>query len=79
MKTVPAGKFKQHCLSLLDEVGASGEPIVVTKRGKPVARLTPVPSVREGDWRGAMRGHGAITGDIVAPAADPAEWDALRG
>ena len=42
MRTIPAGKFKAECLALLDEVAASGEEIIVTKRGKPVARLLPL-------------------------------------
>jgi prevent-host-death family protein len=78
MRTIPAGEFKQTCLRLLDEVGASGEPIVITKRGKPVAQLTPVKPQRSEDWLGAMRHQGEIKGDLVAPAADPGEWDALR-
>lgn len=79
MRTIGAGEFKQRCLSLLDEVGASGEPIVVTKRGKAVAQLTPVGAERREDWRGAKRAQGEIIGDLVAPAADPDEWEALRG
>lgn len=78
MRTIAAGEFKQRCLRLLDEVGASGESIVITKRGKPVAELTPVSSDRQGDWIGSMRGRGEIIGDIVAPAADPDEWEVLR-
>jgi prevent-host-death family protein len=39
MREVKAGEFKAKCLALLDEVAATGEPIVITKRGKPVARL----------------------------------------
>ena len=42
MRTIPAGKFKAECLALLDEVAASGEEIIVTKRGKPVARVLPL-------------------------------------
>jgi len=42
MRTIPAGRFKAQCLSLLDEVAATGETIIVTKRGKPVAKLEPV-------------------------------------
>jgi len=42
MRTIPAGRFKAQCLKLLDEVAESGETIVVTKRGKPVAKLEPV-------------------------------------
>ncbi|MGH2719355.1 MAG: type II toxin-antitoxin system Phd/YefM family antitoxin [Actinomycetota bacterium] len=79
MKTVAAGEFKQHCLALLDEVRESGEPILITKRGKAVAQLTPVAPGRLDDWRGALRDRGAVTGDLVAPASDPGEWDAPRG
>lgn len=39
---IPAGEFKQRCLALLDRVAESGVPIVVTKRGRPVARLVPI-------------------------------------
>ena len=40
-RTVPAGEFKAKCLALLDEVAKTGETLVVTKRGKPVARILP--------------------------------------
>lgn len=79
MRTVAAGEFKQRCLALLDEVGASGEPIVVTKRGKAVAEVVPVSPRRRDDWRGAMSAEGEITADLVAPATEPDEWNALRG
>jgi len=78
MRTMPAGEFKQTCLRLLDEVGVSGEPIVITKRGRPVAQLAPVKPERAEDWLGAMRDRGEIHGDLVAPATEPGEWDALR-
>lgn len=42
MRTIPATRFKAECLQLLDDVAASGETIIVTKRGKPVARLLPL-------------------------------------
>lgn len=48
-RTVAAGKFKAECLALLDEVAETGRPLVVTKRGKPVARVVsiePPPSLR---------------------------------
>ena len=78
MRKIAAGEFKQHCLRLLDEVAASGEPIVITKRGRPVAQLSPVGPQRHEDWRGAMSDRGELRGDLVAPALDPREWDALR-
>lgn len=78
MRTIAAGECKRSCLRLLDEVGASGEPIVITKRGKAVAQLMPPTAQRRDDWRGAMRERGEIRGDLLAPAADPEEWQALR-
>jgi prevent-host-death family protein len=42
MRTIPAGRFKAQCLRLLDEVAETGETIVVTKRGRPVAKVEPV-------------------------------------
>jgi len=78
MKTLPAGQFKQTCLKLLDEVRATGEPIVVTKRGVPVAQLAPLAPGPEDDWEGAMRGTAETLGDLVAPATDEEEWEALR-
>lgn len=42
MRTIPAGRFKAQCLRLLDEVAETGETIVVTKRGKPVAKIEPI-------------------------------------
>jgi prevent-host-death family protein len=78
VKTIPAGEFKQHCLRLLDQVGISGEPLIITKRGKPVAQLVPLPAESLDDWAGAMRGTGEILGDLVAPVAEAEEWAALR-
>lgn len=77
MRTIGAGEFKQRCLRLLDEVGSSGEPILITKRGKAVAQLTAVAPERLEDWRGAMKGRGQIAGDLVAPATEPGDWNAL--
>jgi prevent-host-death family protein len=79
MKMIAAGTFKQTCLRLLDEVGESGEPILITKRNKAVAQLMPVKPERPADWLGAMRDRGEIQGDLVAPAVEPGEWNALRG
>jgi prevent-host-death family protein len=45
MKRVAAGKFKATCLKLMDRVAATGEPVEVTKRGKPLVRLVPAESV----------------------------------
>ena len=70
MKHIAAAKFKETCLSLLDEVDPEG--IVITKRGKPVARLIPF-TVDSSDLIGALAGRIEITGDILSTGAD---WDA---
>jgi antitoxin (DNA-binding transcriptional repressor) of toxin-antitoxin stability system len=78
MKTIAAGLFKQICLRLLDEVRETGRAVVITKRGRPVAQLAPLSPSAVGDWSCAMRGTGKILGDLVAPATDEQEWEALR-
>lgn len=65
--TVPAGEFKARCLALLDLVAETGEELVVTKRGKPVARLLPA-EVPPG-----LRGSVVWEGDLVSPVGD--QWD----
>lgn len=76
MKTLPAGTFKAQCLALMDEVEATREPIVITKRGRPVARLVPV-EVEKDDIFGFMAGKGTITilGDIIEPVIPLEEWE----
>lgn len=60
-KTIGAAEFKQRCLALLDTVGPEG--IIITKHGKPVARLVPVENGSQ-DLLGALQGKLRITGDI---------------
>jgi prevent-host-death family protein len=79
MRTIAAEKFKQRCLRLVDEVQISGEPIVITKRGRPVAQLAPLPAASGSDWAGAMAGRGSIDRDLVTAAGSPHDWEVLRG
>ncbi len=74
MKTVKAGEFKARCLKLMDEVDRTGEPIVVTKRGRAIAQLGPVSAGVSAGF-GFMKGRAEIVGDILAPV--DAEWEAL--
>jgi prevent-host-death family protein len=71
-KTIPAGEFKARCLALLDRVSRTRETIIVTKRGRPVARLAPV----EADLPLSMEGSVSYGGDIVGPSGE--DWDAER-
>lgn len=73
--TIPAGEFKAKCLKLLDEVAEQRKTLVITKRGQPVAQVTPLPSKQRGIV-GAMKGSVTILGDIVSPL--DVEWDAMK-
>ncbi|HUD54907.1 MAG TPA: type II toxin-antitoxin system Phd/YefM family antitoxin [Terracidiphilus sp.] len=72
--TIPAGEFKAKCLKLLDEVAEKRLTLVITKRGKPVAEIVPIPT--PGDFVGSMRGTGEILGDIISPL--DVEWEAMK-
>ena len=79
METMAISKFKATCLAALERVRRTGQPLVVTKLGKPIAEIIP-PRIAEGDRDklfGLMQGTGRILGDIVGPAVDPKDWDAL--
>jgi prevent-host-death family protein len=77
-KTIPAGAFKARCLAIMDEVQAKRQAVVITKRGKPVAKLVPVEQERDNIF-GFMKGKGSIEikGDIVSPVLTPEEWGDL--
>ena len=78
-ETIPISKFKATCLGLLKQVKRKGEPILITLKGEPVALVVPPPAVeKSGSWIGAYRTTGRIVGDIVAPAAEEAEWEILQ-
>ncbi len=76
MKTMAAGKFKVHCLAVMDEVQSKREGVIITKRGKPVAKLVPVGNEKD-EIYGFLKGKGKILGDIVSPVLTPEEWGDL--
>lgn len=69
-RTIPAGEFKARCLGLLDLVAETGESLIVTKRGRPVAKVVPVDEEQPRPLKGSVRYHG----DIVAPLGE--SWEA---
>ncbi len=71
---IGAGDFKAKCLKLLDEVARTREPLVVTKHGKAVAKLVPIP--QEAGLFGALAGSVRQEGDIVSPLEN--DWEACR-
>lgn len=79
MPTINASQFKSRCLALLDEVALTGEPLLILKRGKPVAQLIR-PSTTEMSFpQHRLFGTVTITGDLLEPAVPEESWDAARG
>lgn len=77
MQTIHASDFKARCLAILDEVRATGERLIILKRGRPVAELGPV--IRESTRypQEELKGTVTIVGDIVGPAVPEDDWEAL--
>jgi prevent-host-death family protein len=74
--TVGVAEFKARCLELIDGVGTRGDELVITKRGKPVAKVVPIRPAAD-DLKGAYAGRMRIVGDIVnVNWAD--DWEANR-
>jgi len=76
MKTMAAGKFKAQCLSVIDEVYEFKQEVIITKHGKPMAKLVSLQNQRC-DIFGFMRGRGRIVGDVMAPV-DAGEWNSEK-
>lgn len=75
MKEVAISEFKAKCLSILEEVQKTKQPILVTKFGKPVAEVNPPSSNQKGrSWIGSMKGEIKFLGDIVSPVFDEKDW-----
>lgn len=68
---IAAGEFKTHCLALLDEVAETGREIIVTKRGKAVAKVVPIEPPK------SLKGSVTVLGDIIN-IVDPDEWEINR-
>ena len=77
MKKMAAGSFKTNCLAVMDEVQAKHETVVITKHGKPVAKLVPVNTDTD-EIYDFLRGKGAVTGDVVSPAISAEDWGELK-
>jgi prevent-host-death family protein len=77
MPTIQASEFKAKCLALMDQVARTGETIVVTKNGKPIAELRPHRPARAKSLIGLHKGGVEIHGDIVSPIASGL-WEATK-
>ena len=77
MKIMAAGQFKGRCLRVMDDVHVTREPVVITKKGRPIAKLVPA-EVPPEDIFGCMKGVVEIVGDIEKPVVPLEDWEILR-
>lgn len=78
-ETIMISKFKATCLAVLDRVKKTGQPILVTRKGEPIALIEPPPRPKScKPWMGMFSSRGKITGDIISPALDSGEWEVLQ-
>jgi len=77
MKEIQISRFKSQCLRLLDEVNRTGEGLTITRNGKPLAMVNPIPVNKTRAEFGVAKKTGAVTGDLVAPVVETSEWEAL--
>jgi len=79
MQEIAISKFKAKCLALLEQVSKTKKPIRVTRFGKPIADVIPPSSIQgRAAWIGSMKDSIEIVGDIISPANEEDEWEALR-
>src|SRR5207245_10581533 len=76
MKTMPAGELKARCLRVMEEVKEYRTAVVITKKGRPVAKLVP-PDAPPADVFGCMAGTARIVGDVEAPVVPAEAWEAF--
>ncbi len=77
MKYMRASAFKARCLSVMNDIQATGEPVIVTKRGTPVVKVVPV-EPRKNNLLGFMAGEFKITGDIESPVVPLKQWKVMK-
>ncbi len=79
IETIAISKFKTTCLAQLDSVHKTGRPLLITRRGEPIAQILPPPvAKKKQSWLGSFRKTGSIKGDIVSPATDIENWEVLH-
>lgn len=62
-----AGKFCERCFAILDSVQKTGQPVLITRHGRPLAKLVPVDETSAGKFLGRLEGMVKVIGDIESP------------
>jgi prevent-host-death family protein len=76
MEEIAISKFKATCLAVLEKVKQTGQPVLVTRFGLPVAQIIPPAVTNQTRKLGTLAGTVEIHGDIVGPITDISDWDA---
>ena len=77
METIAISHFKATCLKLLERVKNTGEPLVVTKKGVPIAMVAPPPATPRKSSFGCMKDQITVIGDIVSPLGTD-DWEVFK-
>jgi prevent-host-death family protein len=78
-ETMPISQFKATCLAVLERVRRTGQRIVITRRGEPVAEVGPPPSPpAPANWLGTLHAKAVLLDDLIEPAGEGTDWDVLR-
>ena len=77
MKQMRASVFKAQCLKVMNDIQATGEPVIVTKRGKPVVKVVPMQPEND-DIFGFMAGKAKIIGDVESPVVPLKDWKIFK-
>ncbi len=78
MEEMAISRFKATCLAVMERVRRTRQPVLVTRFGEPVAEIVPPsPPPRPKAWLGCMADTAEIVGDVVSPAGDPEDWEAV--
>ncbi len=78
MQEIAISRFKATCLAVLERVRKTGEPVIVTRFGQPIARIEPPVQPVKRIKLGGMAGTMKILGDIVGPISDISDWEAAH-
>lgn len=75
MQSIAAGQFKAKCLALIDEVSQTNESIIITKHGKPLAKLVPFDSSKK-HYDKPLKNKVTFVSDIISPI--DVDWEANK-
>lgn len=78
MKQIPFSQFRANCSALVEQVRKTKRSIQITRRGKVIAEIRPLPSEKRKNWLGRMKGTVEILGDVVSPVIDLEDIEALE-